>query len=86
MNKELALDVIGRTGGKIFSATFVKKNGDVREMTCRLDVKKGVNGKGLSFKPSEHDLLCVFDMKNNGFRMINLNTLQQVKVGGKIYR
>lgn len=72
--------------GKIFSATFVKKNGEVRVMNCRRKVSKGVTGKGLAFKPSDKGLMVVFDMHKEDFRMINLNSLIEAKVGGQTFK
>lgn len=72
--------------GRIFSATFVKKDGTIRTMNCRRKVTKGVTGKGLAFKPSDKGLMVVFDMANDGFRMINLNTLIEAKVNGQIFK
>ena len=69
--------------GKIFSATFVKKDGTLRTMNCRRGVSKGVSGKGMSFDPLSKGLLTVFDMQKKSFRMINLNTLIEAKVNGK---
>lgn len=70
-------------GGKIFSATFEKKDGTIRTINCRRDVKKGVTGKGLSFDPMSKGLLVVYDMHRKGFRMINLDKLIEAKVNGK---
>jgi len=72
--------------GRIFSATFVKKDGTIRTINCRRKVTKGVTGKGLAFKPSDKGLMVVFDMVNDGFRMINLNTLIEAKVNGQIFK
>lgn len=72
--------------GRIFSATFVKKDGTIRTINCRRKVTKGVTGKGLAFKPSDKGLMVVFDMANDGFRMINLNTLIEAKVNGQIFK
>lgn len=71
----------------IFGATFVKRTtGETRDMVCRLGVKKGTNGKGLNFDPVEKGLLPVYDLKSKGFRMINLNTLKELRIRGKVYR
>jgi hypothetical protein len=70
-------------GGKIFSATFEKKDGSIRTINCRRDVKKGVKGVGMSFDPMSKGLLVVYDMHRNGFRMINLDKLIEAKVNGK---
>jgi len=69
--------------GEIFSATFVKKDGTLRKIKARCGVTKGTNGVGLSFDPLTKNLLPVFDMDKQAFRMINLNTLKEVKIKGK---
>lgn len=74
------LETIQETKGKIFSVEFTKKDGSIRKMNCRLNVKKGTNGNGLKFDPIKKGLLPVFDMQNNGFRMINLKTI--IKING----
>jgi len=79
-------DVIKIVGdGRIFSATFVKKDGTLRVMNCRRGVSKGVTGVGLAFNPSEKQLLGVFDMHKDQHRFINLQTLQQIQAGGQVY-
>ena len=64
----------------IFSVTFIKKDGSERTMVARLHVKKGVNGKGMAYNPVEKGLLPVWDMQKNGFRMINLKTVTELKI------
>ena len=79
-------DVIEVVGdGRIFSATFVKKDGTIRVMNCRRGVSKGVTGEGLKFNPSDKQLLGVFDMHKDQHRFINLQTLSQIKAGGEVY-
>lgn len=65
--------------GKIFSVTFVKKDGTLRKMTARLGVKKDLKGVGLKFDPAEKNLLVVFDMHKRAYRMINLKTIISFK-------
>ena len=79
------LDIINKSEGKIFSAIFLKKDGTVRHMKCRLNVSKGVNGKGMSYNPIEKGLLPVYDMDKNAFRMINMKTIMSLKVNGETY-
>ena len=67
----------------IFSVTFIKKDGSVRTMIARLHVKKGLNGKGMAYNPVEKGLLPVWDMQKNGFRMINLKTVTELKIKGE---
>jgi hypothetical protein len=66
-------------GNKIFSVTFIKKDGSTRRMVARLGVRKGVKGVGMSFSPSEKNLMVVFDMHKRVFRMVNLETIVELK-------
>lgn len=50
--------------GQLFSVDFIKRgNGELRTMTARRGVKKGVKGVGMSYVPEEHNLLTVYDMQ-----------------------
>ena len=66
-------------GNKIFSVTFIKKDGSIRKLVGRLGVRKGVKGVGMSFSPSEKNLMVVFDMHKQAFRMVNLQTILEIK-------
>jgi hypothetical protein len=63
----------------MFYVTFIKKDGSLRRMVARLGVRKGVKGVGMSFSPSDRGLMVVFDMHKREFRMINLNTIVELK-------
>ena len=77
------LSEIQKAESTIFSVTFTKKDGSIRKMVARLNVKKGVNGKGMAYNPIEKGLLPVYDMQKNGFRMINLSTVNELKIKGE---
>ncbi len=79
-------EIIERTKNKIFSATFIKKNGDTREMTCRLGVTKHLKGGELKYDAKARNLLPVFDMQKQAYRMINVNTLISLKINGTTYQ
>lgn len=64
----------------IFHVEFIKKDGTLRKMNCRLNVKKGVNGKGMAYDPIEKGLLPVWDLEKNSFRMINMKTVQKLVI------
>ena len=94
INKEQAKQLIHITNGKIFSSTFVKKNGEHRLLTGRLKVTKGLkeNAKPRPYNPEEYNLVCVYDValaKNklikNPYRMINLNTLITLSINKQKY-
>lgn len=60
------------TDGKIFFVEFTKKDGSIRRMTCRRNVRKGLTGKGMAYRPLGKGLMTVFDMDKGEYRMINL--------------
>ncbi|OUW96257.1 MAG: hypothetical protein CBD97_01640 [Pelagibacteraceae bacterium TMED237] len=85
ITKDKAKKHIYATNGKIFSAVFIKKDGERRLMNCRLNVKKYVKGVGRKFKPSDKGLIGVFDLQKDQHRFINLNTLESLKINGVEY-
>ena len=85
IDRGTAKKYIYKTNGKIFSAVFTKKDGEKRNMVCRLGVAKYVKGVGLKFKPEERALVGVFDMHKKAYRFINMKTLEQIKIKGIKY-
>ena len=89
------LYALRKEGTKIFSVRFIKKDGSVRDMTCRFGVTSHLKGGELAYKPADYDLIGVFDMnapskdpdvdEKGAYRSINLQTLQMLKVDGKSY-
>ena len=73
---------VGRNA--VFTATFIKKDGSVRVMNCRLGVKKHLKGGELKYNPIEKNLLTVFDMQKGEYRMINISTLVELKAHGEV--
>ena len=49
--------------GKIFTATFYKKDHTSRTMNCRLHVKKHLHGGTLKYNPKEKGLIPVYDLQ-----------------------
>ena len=68
-----------RLKGKLFTANFVKANGDERKLSGRCGVKKGV--KGVRKSAEKENLIGVYDMVAHDFRFINLSTLKSLKCG-----
>ena len=71
--------------GKIFSVTFVKKNGELRKMVCRRGVKRHLRGGSLGYNARSFKLLPVFDMQKQDYRMINCESIQELRIDGDIY-
>jgi hypothetical protein len=72
-------------GNKIFSVVFQKKDGTLREMVCRLGVKKHLKGGELGYDAEALNYLTVFDMQSEEYRTVNLNTLKKIKLDGVTY-
>lgn len=89
-------EIIEEIKGELFSVIFTKKDGSEREMLCRRGVKKHTNGVGLKFDAISKGLLPVYDMGlarkvgedelKKCYRMVNVNTLSQIKFRNKVYK
>jgi hypothetical protein len=77
------LEQIQTAENTFFHVEFIKKDGSLRKMNCRLNVKKGVKGTGMSYNPIEKGLLPVWDTDKKNFRMISLNTITKLKIKGE---
>ena len=85
IDKETAKELIFDTKGKFFTVTFIKKDGSERVMNARLGVKKYLRGGELKYDPAEFNYITVYDMGAKGYRMVNANTIQKLKIGKNEY-
>ena len=85
ISRETARQLIKDTKGKFFTVTFTKKDGSAREMNARLGVKAYLKGGELPYNPDEKGLIPVYDMKNGGYRMVNVSTISKLKIGNSDY-
>jgi hypothetical protein len=70
------------TGGRIFTVTFRKKDGTERTINARRGVTKHLTGGSLRYNPEDKGVLSVYSLKDEGYRMINLDSLISFKIGG----
>ena len=42
--------------------------------------------KGLNYDPVEKGLLPVYDVQKQGYRMINLNSIVEIRAKGQVFR
>ena len=80
-------DIVINSDGKLFSASFIKKDGSQRDILCRLGVKSYIKGTG---KPSyalkkDNPYQLVFDFQKRAYRVINMETLFKIKFQNKTY-
>jgi hypothetical protein len=85
IDKETAKELIFDTKGKFFTVTFIKKDGSERVMNARLGVKKYLKGGTLAYDPAEFNYITVYDMGSKGYRMVNANTIKNLKIGKNEY-
>ena len=71
------VDRILNSNGKIFSVEFVKKDGSVRLMNCRLGVTKYLKGGSSTLNPDK--FITVYDLQSEGYRAINKDSIINVK-------
>ena len=86
ITKQDAVKLIQSQGNSFFSVKFVKKDKTVREMNCRLNVKKHLKGGELKYNPFERGLIPVFDAVSRGYRMINIETLLELNCNKESYK
>ena len=89
ISRAKATELIRESQGKAISATFIKKNGETRMLNGRTGVYKSphapLTGEGLKYTPSDYGLVSIFDMQKKAYRMININTLSELKIAGTSY-
>lgn len=93
-NYEQMKALINSAGGQFASVTFIKKDGSRRVMNVQ-----PASGKfHLAENPSEQhvrasetraanhpNLMPIWDNAKKAFRSINLDTVEEIKVGGKVH-
>ena len=85
ISRSKILALLEKNKSNMFSVVFLKKDGSLRKMLCRFGVKKHLKGGKLSFDPRERNLLVVFDMQKEAYRMINLETISNITMKGVDY-
>ena len=78
-------NVIELLGDKIFTVTFIKKDGTVRVLNGKRGVKKHLRGGELGYDPIVKGLIPVYDLKSEGYRMINSQTVTEIKSEKQVY-
>lgn len=75
--------LLSLTGGRFFTVVFRKKDGSIRRMNCRTGVTRHLKGADV---PAGHvsrrdDMLVVYDVKSNGYRTINRDSIIAIRYG-----
>ena len=70
----------------IFTVDFIKKDGTLRTMNCRLGVTRHLKGGELGYNAKEKNLLPVFDMAAGAYRMINVSTIIEIRFNKQVIK
>ncbi len=80
------------TLGQIMTVKFTKRTtGEERTMVCRTGVKRHLKDSkappslSLARQDIQNDLLRVYDMQRRAYRMISLESVEEIKSGGEIF-
>lgn len=73
MNK---VERILNSNGKIFTVTFVKKDGSIRVLNGRLGVTKHLKGGACTIDKDK--FIIVYDLKSEGYRAIDKDAILDV--------
>jgi hypothetical protein len=90
INRDELIQKIKDTKGAFFTVTFVKKDGTTRVMNARLGVKLYLKGGTLAYDAESKGLVPVWDPiaqkeTGNGYRMVSLATITNLKIGKNNY-
>ena len=86
INKHKAKELIKKSKGLIFAATFTKKDGTHRLMNARLKKYISKTGRKAPYKAEDYNLISIYDMKSKGWRSLNLNTLLTLSINKTKYK
>jgi predicted TIM-barrel enzyme len=75
-SRKLAGDILA-SNGKFVTVTFLKKDGTIRKMNCRMGVTKHLKGGESTLDADQY--VTVFDMAKGAYRAINRDTIIEIK-------
>ena len=83
MNRDDILDML--EDGTIVTVEFIKKDGSLRTLNGRMNVKKHLKGGTKAFDDKDYGLITIYDLKNKGYRSFKVENLRKLKAKGKEY-
>lgn len=88
ISRPAAINLIRTTAGKLFSIRFVKADATEQKRTVRTGVKKNLKHVMSQDKRRKiaQTYIRLFDMKKNGYILVNLEKIEELKIAGIRYR
>jgi len=65
------------SNGKIFTVEFIKKDGTLRVINCRLGVTKHLKGGSSTLNPDK--FITVYDLQSKGYRAIDKQSIKTLR-------
>lgn len=87
MKRKMILDAVN--GGQFFQVTWIKKDGSIGEMNCRIGVTKHLKNTGKTYSNGSTNTVAHLKQyltvykTNKGYRNLNLDTVLSLKVKGE---
>lgn len=78
--------LVKRVKGAKMTIVFRKKDGTMRTLNTQTGVQKNITGRGLSYDPDKYGYLILWDLDKQGYRTVNLKTIQKVMAKDDSYR
>jgi len=67
--------------GKFIGVTFFKQDGTLRNLCGRLGVHTSLSGGVNTVERPDRPYVTIFDVQNNGYRTVNLETVRSIRAG-----
>lgn len=84
ISKNQAVALIKSSNGKIFTTTFIKKDGTARTINGRIKVKKNTKGGKNTSEPLGY--ITMYSMKDKGYKNMDPRTQVSLSINGKQYK
>ena len=83
---EQVKEILNGAGAEFFTCVFVKRTtGEIRTMNCRRGVVKHLKGGKAAYNFGEKNLLPVWDCVKREYRVIPLENVLEIRLGGNVY-
>ena len=80
IKRSLVKTLIAANNDKFVGVTFTKKNGEKRDLNGRLHVRSKTGKAPTTAHIPEY--MTIYDVKAGGFRTINLDTVESIRMKG----
>jgi len=77
--------LIEETKGQFFTVKFRKVDGSDRLMNCRIGAHIDLKGGVCHAQRQDTSYKVVWDLPKKAYRLVNLNTIYEVRWGGNVY-